>query len=73
MNPQHPFLESDIESQRLDTGSQIMHLIAGLERQKKELGPIADELISLLHRLGVDISSSASLPQADDKSHTGKP
>jgi hypothetical protein len=26
-----------------------------LERQKEELGPIADELIDLLHRLGVDL------------------
>lgn len=28
------------------------HLLVGLERQKEELGPIADELIALLHRLG---------------------
>ncbi|MDO9227035.1 MAG: hypothetical protein Q7W53_13640 [Pseudomonadota bacterium] len=28
-------------------------ILAGLERQKEELGPIADELIDLLHHLGV--------------------
>jgi hypothetical protein len=28
--------------------------MAGLERQKEELGPIAVELIDLLHHLGVD-------------------
>lgn len=36
-------------------GSELAHLLAGLERQKEELGPIADELIDLLHRLGVEI------------------
>ncbi len=36
-------------------GSELAHLLAGLERQKEELGPIADELIGLLHRLGVDL------------------
>ncbi len=28
-------------------------LLAGLERQKEELGPIADELIELLQHMGV--------------------
>lgn len=36
-------------------GSELAHLLAGLERQKEELGPIADELIGLLHHLGVDL------------------
>jgi hypothetical protein len=67
MNSQHQFLASDIESQRLDSGSQIMHLIAGLERQKKELGPIADELIGLLRRLGVGGSKQPQPPQVKPK------
>jgi hypothetical protein len=36
-------------------GNELAHLLAGLERQKEELGPIADELIGLLHRLGVNL------------------
>jgi len=36
-------------------GSELAHLLEGLERQKEELGPIADELIGLLHLLGVDL------------------
>ncbi|MDD5388877.1 MAG: hypothetical protein PHD37_06000 [Gallionellaceae bacterium] len=32
---------------------EVATLLAGLERQKEELGPIADELIDLLHHLGV--------------------
>ena len=34
--------------------SELATLLAGLERQKEELGPIAVELIDLLHHLGVD-------------------
>ena len=30
----------------------VVALLAGLERQKEELGPIADELLDLLHHLG---------------------
>ena len=49
----------------------IQHLLIGLERQKEELGPIADELSSLLHRLGVgpfaQSIASTSLPQAKAK------
>ncbi len=30
----------------------VVALLAGLERQKEELGPIADELLDLLHYLG---------------------
>lgn len=44
----------------------VSQLLAGLERQREELGPIADELLELLHLMGVsesppgnaDISSS---------------
>jgi hypothetical protein len=36
------------------TGNELAHLLAGLECQKEELGPIADELIGLLHHLGVE-------------------
>lgn len=43
-------------------GSELEHLLAGLERQKEELGPIADELIGLLHRLGVELPHRASTP-----------
>ena len=41
-------------------GNELAHLLAGLERQKEELGPIADELIGLLHRLGVNLPSQES-------------
>ena len=33
--------------------SELATILAGLERQKEELGPIAEELIDLLHHLGV--------------------
>jgi hypothetical protein len=49
----------------------IQHLLIGLERQKEELGPIADELISLLYRLGVGQFArnvaATTLPQAKPK------
>lgn len=32
---------------------EVAMLLAGLERQKEELGPIADELIDLLRHIGV--------------------
>ena len=35
---------------------ELAHLLAGLERQKEELGPIAEELLELLHRMGVNES-----------------
>ena len=38
---------SDASSRRV-----VVALLAGLERQKEELGPIADELLDLLHHLG---------------------
>lgn len=37
-----------------DLLSEAATLLAGLERQKEELGPIAEELIDLLRHLGVD-------------------
>lgn len=43
-------------------GSELAHLLAGLERQKEELGPIADELIGLLLHLGVDLP-----PRGDER------
>lgn len=33
--------------------SEVATILAGLEQQKEELGPIAEELIDLLHHLGV--------------------
>jgi hypothetical protein len=35
--------------------SELASIMAGLERQKEELGPIADELIDLFRYLGVDM------------------
>lgn len=32
---------------------ELAHLMTGLERQKEELGPIAEELLELLHQVGV--------------------
>ena len=37
-----------------DPLSEAAALLAGLERQKEELGPIAEEIIDLLRHLGVD-------------------
>jgi hypothetical protein len=68
MNIQRQLIEADSQPQKRDSGSQIMHLLAGLERQKEELGPIADELINVLRQLGIE-----TLPQANDKSQSGKP
>jgi hypothetical protein len=34
----------------------VSQLLAGLERQREELGPIADELLELLHLMGVSES-----------------
>jgi len=67
MNLPNQLFEAGSESHKLDPGSRILHLLAGLERQKEELGPIAVELIDLLHRLGVDVPSQTQPPQANDK------
>jgi hypothetical protein len=39
-----------------ELSQEISQLLLGLERQKEELGPIAEELLELLHRLGVSES-----------------
>ncbi len=67
MNAHNQFRVPLSESRRLDTTSQINHLLDGLERQKEELGPIALELIDLLHRLGVGVASQPQPPQAKRK------
>lgn len=41
------------------TVGEVGHLLNGLERLKEELGPIAVELIELLHRAGVDAEPGA--------------
>ena len=46
--------------------SEVATLLAGLERQKEELGPIADELISLLHHLGVGKPPRQSLSPSSE-------
>jgi hypothetical protein len=33
---------------------ELEQLLAGLERQKEELGPIAEELLAMLRRYGVE-------------------
>jgi len=68
MNIENRFFEAANESNNLDSGSRIMHLLAGLERQKEELGPIAVELIELLHRLGVGSSVQSMPPHVKRKS-----
>ncbi|MEW5769746.1 MAG: hypothetical protein AB1831_05210 [Pseudomonadota bacterium] len=35
---------------------EVAQLLSGLERQKEELGPIAEELLQLLHEMGVSES-----------------
>jgi hypothetical protein len=37
-----------------DPSGEISQLLAGLEQQKEELGPIADELLALFHGMGVN-------------------
>jgi len=68
MNIPNQLIEADGESDKHNSDSRIVHLLAGLIRQKEELGPIADELIDVLQRLGVEI-----LPQAIDESQSSKP
>lgn len=50
-------VQKDIATGSVGIGldSELAHLLTGLERQKEELGPIADELIELLRRYGVEI------------------
>ncbi|MEW5786718.1 MAG: hypothetical protein AB1899_02570 [Pseudomonadota bacterium] len=54
MNTPQPFPPVDSLREASLPGGELAHLLAGLQRQKEELGPIADELISLLRRLGVE-------------------
>lgn len=56
--------ETSAAQENLASRRQIQHLLAGLERQKDELGPIADELIALLKRVGATASALADLPQS---------
>lgn len=55
MNTPHQVPSMDHAAIAKLPGTELAHLLAGLERQKEELGPIADELIGLLHHLGVDL------------------
>jgi len=57
MNTPHQVPPHEITANAKLPGSELAHLLAGLERQKEELGPIADELIGLLHHLGVDLAA----------------
>jgi hypothetical protein len=61
LNVNQQLLELESESlaaqERSKSSRQIQHLLAGLERQKDELGPIADELITLLKRIGATASA----------------
>jgi hypothetical protein len=68
MNIPNHQIDADSDSNKLDSESRLMHLLTGLVRQKEELGPIADELIDVLQRLGVE-----ARPQAIDKSQSSKP
>jgi hypothetical protein len=71
MNNQRQVLEAGDENflprSSCRSDSPLAHLLTGLERQKEELGPIADELIVLLHRLGVGPVSPMVPPQAKVK------
>lgn len=42
---------------------EVGHLLAGLERQKEDLGPIAAELIEILVRAGADPQAEDGLPE----------
>jgi hypothetical protein len=67
MNAHNQFQSSLGEVRRLTSVSQIGFLLDGLERQKEELGPIAFELIDLLHRLGVGSATQPPLPQVNSE------
>ncbi len=62
MNTPHQVPPPDSTVSAKLPGGELAHLLAGLERQKEELGPIADELIGLLHRLGVEIPPQGVMP-----------
>lgn len=44
-----------------DRSLEVSQLLLGLERQKEELGPIAEELLEILHRLGASESPPDSV------------
>lgn len=44
-----------------DLSLEVSQLLLGLERQKEELGPIAEELLEIFHRLGVSESPPDSV------------
>ena len=51
---------SAVDNDRLsvaETSIDLAHLLSGLEKQKDELGPIAEELLELLQPLGMNESS----------------
>jgi len=56
-NPEVPTHQSVTSPRTPDPGdwnsTEVASILSGLERQKEELGPIAEELIDLLHHLGV--------------------
>jgi hypothetical protein len=64
------FSQVNSEPDQIDSRSQIVHLIAGLERQKDELGAIAFELLDLLHRLGVGEMPQSQLPQLPQQTNS---
>lgn len=39
-----------------DSSGEVAQLLQGLEKQKEELGPIAQELLKLLNHLGVNVT-----------------
>ena len=50
----HPHrAQPDVSNASGVVAQEISQLLQGLERQKEELGPIADELLDLFHSLGV--------------------
>lgn len=51
--PEHAGDSLQITPSGEDAMKEAATLLAGLERQKEELGPIAEELIDLLQHMGV--------------------
>lgn len=67
MNTPHRARPDELHSSG-EVDREVSQLVLGLERQKEELGPIAVELLDLLHRLGV---SKSPPEQADIKPSNG--
>jgi hypothetical protein len=53
VSPEHAGAPLQVTPSGEDEKNEAAALLAGLERQKEELGPIAEELIELLQHLGV--------------------